>query len=107
MRLTTTNKYPVDKPHLNTPTKPSTGPSILHSSFQHSNSPVLGRGGCLASNGPYGGSSRALEALEHCIGGREKRNFLRSSIDHSRGEGTIDDTKYHRRRGTFIDRVRS
>ena len=44
MRLTTTNKYPVDKPHLNTPTKPSTGPSILHSSFQHSNSPVLGRG---------------------------------------------------------------
>ncbi len=107
MRLTTTNKYPVDKPHLNTPTKPSTGPSILHSSFQHSNSPVLGRGGLFGTKRAIRWlSSRALEALEHCIGGREKRNLLRSPIDHSSGEGTIDDTKYHRGRGTFVDRVR-
>jgi hypothetical protein len=38
-------------------------------------------------------SSRALKALEYCLGGRENRNPLRSPIEHSRGEGSVDDAK--------------
>ena len=49
--------------------------------------------------------SRALKAPQDCLGGREKRNLPRSSIDHSRGKGTIDDAKYPRRRSISINRI--
>ena len=34
-----------------------------------------------------------LKALEHCLGWRENRNLFRNSIEHPRGEATIDDTQ--------------
>jgi hypothetical protein len=48
-------------------------------------------------------SSRVLEALEHCLGGRDNRNLLRSPIEHSNGEGAIDDAKYRRGRPLVRD----
>ena len=48
-------------------------------------------------------SPRALKAIEYCLGGRENRNHLRISIEHSKGEGAIDDAKYRRRRRSFLD----
>jgi len=47
-------------------------------------------------------SARALKALEYCLGGRENRNLFRIPIEHSNGEGAIDDAKY-RRRLPFVD----
>jgi len=49
-------------------------------------------------------SSRVLKALEHCLGGRENRNHFRIPIEHSNGEGAIDDAKYRRGRRPFVDR---
>ena len=48
-------------------------------------------------------NSRALKALEYCLGGRENRNHLRIPIEHSKGEGAIDDAKYRCRRCSFVD----
>jgi hypothetical protein len=48
-------------------------------------------------------SSRALKALEYCLGGRENRNHLRIPIEHSNGQGAIDDAKYRRCRRPFVD----
>lgn len=48
-------------------------------------------------------SSRALKALEYGLCRRDDRNLLRSSIDHARGEGAIDDAQDRRCRRSLVD----
>ena len=48
-------------------------------------------------------SSRALKALEYGLCRRENRNHFRIPIEHSKGEGAIDDAQYRRCRRSFVD----